>query len=58
MKKIVLMIDIDTYETIAKCDATGMCNATDYAKCVLACAKHVDYQMLEEDALEIGHQGI
>lgn len=56
MKKIIVMCDTDTNNTVAVCDATSMCNATDYVKCVKACAEHADWTISNEDALEIAER--
>lgn len=47
------MFDVDAMDVVATCDATGMCNASDYAKCVNACIKHAgEYPMSEDDIMD------
>lgn len=51
MKKIIVMLETEMGDVAATCDATGMCNATDYVKCVKACAEHANWIISDEDAL-------
>ena len=53
MKKIILMMNTDMFEVVAKCNATGMCNASDYAKCINACIKHAgEYPMSDVEVMD------
>lgn len=53
MKKIILMIDTNMDDVLAKCDATGMCNATDYEKCIEKCTSHANYPMEKDEIIDI-----
>lgn len=44
--KIIALFDADTEEQLAACDATGMCNASDYERCIKACYEHMQMNPL------------